>query len=137
MTNWGRGPVEPAESPADPALRPSTLALGWVGVALSPTFLPTSHSALISPARHLQAPGCGEVPQAAVISAFRVTLVPGAGWQEAEPLQGLWERQSQMGSRAGACRPQAGPGMRAPGCSTWGGGAGTMQEPQGREQALH
>lgn len=70
-----------------------------------------------------------------MIGAFRVTLVPGAEWQEAVPLQGLWERQSQMGSRAGGCRPQAGPGMSAPG--TWGGGAGTMQEPQGREQALH
>lgn len=86
-----------------------------------------------------------------MIGAFRVTLVPGAGWQEAEPLQVLWEHQPQVGTRAGDCRPQAGPGeteagpdIRALGCSTQVGKSPAPPSPgtpglgaQCREQALH
>lgn len=78
--------------------------------------------------------------------AFRMTLVPGAGWQGAEPLQVLRGLQPQVGTRAEGCwqkvdpgETEAGPGIRAPGCRaqvgktpapSWEDGAGLMQEPQ-------
>lgn len=135
-----KGPVEPGRKPCRPCTEAQHLALGGWGWRLSPTFLPTSHSALISTCPSPAGPwvwvGAAACPSGSMMGAFRTTLVPGAGWQEAEPLRGLWERQSQMGSRAGGCRPQAGPGEtgrtrhQSPRLQHLGRWAGTMQEPR-------
>lgn len=72
--------------------------------------------------------------------AFIITLVPGTGWQQKEPLQVLRSWEPQMGARARGCWPQQGsdqiePGIRDPGREDPLPhlrivGAGMMQEPQ-------